>query len=101
MNRSLLMLASAGLLVVAGCRNAEDGRADAPPASYYDNSGHEDAWSGGARMVPISTPKGNFRVWVKRVGNNPHLKLLLLHGGPGATHEYFEAFDSFLPKEGV
>jgi proline iminopeptidase len=95
------MLASAGLLVVAGCRNAEDGRADAPPASYYDNSGHEDAWSGGARMVPISTPKGNFRVWVKRVGNNPHLKLLLLHGGPGATHEYFEAFDSFLPKEGV
>jgi proline iminopeptidase len=101
MNRSLLMLASAGLLVVAGCRNAEDGRADAPPASYYDNSGHEDAWSGGARMVPISTPRGNFRVWVKRVGNNPHLKLLLLHGGPGATHEYFEAFDCFLPKEGV
>ena len=101
MNRSILMLASAGLLIVAGCRNAEDGRADAPPASYYDNSGHEDAWSGGARMVPISTPKGNFHVWVKRVGNNPHLKLLLLHGGPGATHEYFEAFDSFLPKEGV
>jgi proline iminopeptidase len=97
----MLVLASTGLLIVAGCRNAEHGRADAPPASYYDNSGHEDAWSGGARMVPISTPKGNFRVWVKRVGNNPHLKLLLLHGGPGATHEYFEAFDSFLPKEGV
>jgi proline iminopeptidase len=97
----MLMLASTGLLIVAGCRNAEHGRADAPPASYYANSGHEDAWSGGARMVPISTPKGNFRVWVKRVGNNPHLKLLLLHGGPGATHEYFEAFDSFLPKEGV
>src|SRR6187551_466888 len=48
-----------------------------------------------------SLPIGTHSVWVKRVGNNPHLKLLLLHGGPGATHEYFEAFDSFLPKEGV
>jgi len=35
------------------------------------------------------------------VGNNPALKVLLLHGGPGATHEYFEACDSFLPGMGV
>jgi proline iminopeptidase len=26
---------------------------------------------------------------------------LLLHGGPGCTHEYFEVFDSFLPQAGV
>jgi len=52
-------------------------------------------------MIPITTPKGEFRVWTKRVGNNPDLKLLLLHGGPGATHEYFEAADSFLPAAGV
>jgi hypothetical protein len=25
------------------------------------------------------------------MGNNPDLKVLLLHGGPGATHEYLEA----------
>ena len=37
----------------------------------------------------------------KRVGNNPRIKLLTLHGGPGATHEYFEAFDSYLPAAGV
>lgn len=73
----------------------------APPASYYDRSGHPDAWSGGARMIPIHTPSGDFRVWTRRVGNNPRLKVLLLHGGPAATHEYFEAFDSFLPAEGV
>ena len=36
-----------------------------------------------------------------RIGSNPKLKLLLLHGGPGATHEYFEAFDSFLPAAGI
>ena len=27
--------------------------------------------------------------------------MLLLHGGPGGTHEYFEAFDSYLPAAGV
>jgi len=64
---------------------------------YLDYSGRDDLLSGGVRMVPVSTPKGVFRVWTKRVGNNPETKLLLLHGGPGATHEYFEAFDSYLP----
>jgi proline iminopeptidase len=68
---------------------------------YLDSSGREDAWSGGVRMIPISTPKGEFRVWTKRVGNNPTAKLLLLHGGPGATHEYFEASDAFLPAAGI
>ncbi len=85
-------------LLLAGSAMAAD-----PPtlASYHDNTGRADAYSGGARMIPIHTPQGDFRVWTKRVGNNPTLKLLLLHGGPGATHEYFEAFDSFLPGAGV
>jgi proline iminopeptidase len=57
--------------------------------------------TGGVKMMTIDTPKGKFRVWTKRVGNNPKMKVLLLHGGPGATHESFEVFDSFLPKEGI
>jgi proline iminopeptidase len=57
--------------------------------------------SGGVRMVPIQTPRGPFRVWTKRFGNNPRVRLLLLHGGPGATHEYFEGLESFLPAEGI
>ncbi len=69
--------------------------------AYLDNSGRDDVLSGGVRMIPISTPKGTFKVWTKRVGNNPTIKLLLLHGGPGATHEYFEAFDSYLPAAGI
>ena len=69
--------------------------AAAPPASYYDNSGHPDAWSGGARKITISTPKGPHQVWVKRVGNNPKLKLLLLTGGPGLSHAYLEVMDSY------
>jgi proline iminopeptidase len=64
---------------------------------YLDNTGRGDVLSGGVRMIPITTPKGTFKVWTKRVGNNPTIKVLLLHGGPGATHEYFEAFDSYFP----
>ena len=71
------------------------------PVPYLDNSGRPDRLSGGARMIPIRTPNGEFRVWTKRHGNNPDIKLLLLHGGPGATHEGFEACDSYLPAAGI
>jgi proline iminopeptidase len=70
-------------------------------ADYLDNTGRADRIPGGERMIPVSTPKGDFRVWTKRVGNNPRLKVLLLHGGPGATHEYLIPFDGFLPQEGI
>jgi len=68
---------------------------------YLDDSQREDRLSGGVRMIPITTPRGDFKVWTKRVGNNPRIKLLLLHGGPGATHEFFEPFDSYLPAQGI
>jgi proline iminopeptidase len=73
----------------------------AAATSYLDNSARPDRLSGGVRIIPISTAHGTFKVWSKRVGNNPRVKLLLLHGGPGATHEYFEACDSYLPAAGV
>lgn len=69
--------------------------------AYLDYSGLPDVLSGGSRRIPVQTPVGEFRVWTKRIGNNPDLKVLLLHGGPGATHEYLEAFDSYLPAAGV
>lgn len=67
------------------------------PASYFDNHGRTDIQSGGVQMIPINTSKGTFKVWTKRIGNNPTIKVLLLHGGPGITHEYLEAFDSYFP----
>ena len=70
-------------------------------ASYFDNTGRDDVLAGGVKMIPITTPKGPFRVWTKRVGNSPTIKVLLLHGGPGATHEYFEAFDSYFPGASI
>jgi len=95
-----ILLAMACMTWLAGCRDQAVVPA-AAGASYLDYAGRPDLLSGGVRMIPIRTPKGEFRVWTKRVGNNPRIKVLLLHGGPGATHEYFEAFDSYFPSAGI
>jgi proline iminopeptidase len=68
---------------------------------YLDNTNRDDQFMGGIRMIPVSTPKGEFKVWTKRIGNNPTIKVLLLHGGPGMTHELFECFDGYFPQEGI
>lgn len=70
-------------------------------ATYFPPADTAQVQTGGVQMVSIATPKGKFKVWTKRFGSNPRIKLLLLNGGPGATHEYFECLESFLPREGV
>ncbi len=43
---------------------------------------------------------GKYSVWTKKIGDGK-IKVLLLHGGPGFSHDYFECFEDFLPKEGI
>jgi proline iminopeptidase len=91
------------LLVLASLLGCSSGVAadTAAAGSYFDASGRDDVLAGGVKLITIQTPKGPFRVWTKRVGNNPRIKVLLLHGGPAMTHEYLEAFDSYLPRAGI
>lgn len=98
--KNILPLLLAFLLVQCAPK-MEQATAEAPTNSYLDYSERDDEFSGGVKLIPIETESGTFNVWTKRVGNNPDMKVLLLHGGPGATHEYFECFDSFLPKAGI
>ena len=49
-------------------------------------------------MLPVVA--GKYKVWTKKMGSGP-IKVLLLHGGPGFSHEYLEAFESFLPQAGI
>lgn len=42
----------------------------------------------------IVTLDDNYHVWTRREGKGP-IKILLLHGGPGMTHEYLEPFSDF------
>jgi proline iminopeptidase len=101
MKRRIATLLAGVALVATAAMASSTTPATAPGPGYFDNSGRDDVLAGGVKMIPITTPRGTFRVWTKRVGNNPKLKVLLLHGGPGATHEYFEAFDSYFPGAGI
>jgi len=56
----------------------------------------------GIRMLPVAG--GKYKVWTKKIGPNTGkatVKVLLLHGGPGFSHEYLEALESFLPEAGI
>jgi proline iminopeptidase len=53
--------------------------------------------TGGAKMIQVN---GKYNVWTKKIGEGK-IKVLLLHGGPGFSHDYFECFENFLPKEGI
>lgn len=53
------------------------------------------------RRIPISTPSGTFEVWTQTLGANSRARVLLLHGGPAATHEYFESLAPALVEGGL
>lgn len=46
----------------------------------------------GSKIVTLSDGS---KVWTRKVGDAP-IKVLLLHGGPGMTHEYFESFEQYI-----
>ena len=71
------------------------------PRADTDNSTVDDSLDSGVRFIEITTPIGNFKVWTKRVGNNPKIKVLTLHGGPGATHEYYEIAEDYFMGEDI
>jgi len=92
--KKLFFLLSANILF--SCNNN-----DKTATTSADGDLYKEIQTGGVKIIAIETPKGKFNVWTKRLGNNPKIKLLLLNGGPGATHEYFECFESFLLPEDV
>lgn len=83
------------LLLLASCQQAPQ----APSACDYLKNEETGVKSGGVRQIQLDG--GKYKVWTKRIGNNPRIKLLLLHGGPACTHEYWECMESFLPQEGI
>ncbi|TAL46150.1 MAG: alpha/beta fold hydrolase, partial [Chitinophagaceae bacterium] len=88
-------------LIFASCSQLEKkANGKNTSVSDYFNYGDTGVQSAGIKMISIETPVGKFKVWTKRFGNNPLIKILLLHGGPAATSEYMECFESFFPKEG-
>ena len=91
MTRLALILAS--LFAFASCTQTSE-----KVSNYFSYPDTLEA--AGVKLIPIKTPKGTFNVWTKRFGNNPKIKILLLHGGPAMTHEYMECFETFFQREG-
>ncbi len=85
------------LITFSACKN--ESQKNSVASNYYApvDSGVQVA---GIKLIDINTPVGKFKVWTKRIGNNPTVKVLLLHGGPAMTHEYMECFESFFPAVG-
>jgi len=104
MEKITLALLSAFLVVLSGCReatSAPEKGSGAPKSDYLSFKNRDDQFTGGIKMVPVTTDKGTFKVWTRRVGNNPAKKILLLHGGPGMTHELFACADGYFPQESI
>ena len=84
------------LLSAASCAAPPETKTDSA-ASYLDFRTPGEVQAGGVQMIQLQE---GYRVWTKRFGNAP-IKVLLLHGGPAATHEYMECFESFFPQAGI
>ena len=83
------------VVAIFSCNNKNETTTETVKDDLY-----KEVQTGGVKVISIETPKGKFNVWTKSIGNNPKIKLLLLNGGPGATHEYFECFENFMLPEG-
>lgn len=93
MHKIIIMVS---LFLIASCN--QNTNPNTTLAHYYDYG--DTIESAGIKMIPVKTPIGNFKVWTKRFGNNPKIKILLLHGGPAMTHEYMECFETFFQRQG-
>lgn len=91
----------ASIMLLISCKPAVENNKTSNDHSEYFKSSETGVKTGNIKVIPIETAKGTMHVWTKTLGNNPTIKLLLLNGGPGCTHEYFECFESFLPAEGI
>lgn len=89
------------LLLLSGMLSCKQSSNDATSLSDYFAKQDDGIQTGNEKIIQIESFGKKFNIWTKRFGNNPKTKILLLNGGPGGTHEYFQCFENFLPQEGI
>jgi len=78
MKQTRILLMTFALILLNGCANTLPKEVVEPAPISTD-----------IKMIEIV---GGHKVWTQKVGSSDSIKLLLLHGGPGATHEYFDQY---------
>jgi proline iminopeptidase len=85
------------ILLILGCADQRNTSGSKTLRNEDGVPQYAEVQSGGVKMISID---GKYQVWTKKVGSG-NIKVLLLHGGPGFTHDYFECFEDFLPPAGI
>ena len=86
-------------LLLVSCSSSDVQEKETKPTASQEKS--NDIEKDGVTMVPINTPLGKFNVYTRRMGDNPDKRVLLLHGGPGGTYEFFKSFEDYFPQEDI
>lgn len=81
MKKQSISIIAFTVLLISGCANT-------PKPTVVEKA----PVSTNIKMIEIA---GGHKVWTQKMGNSDSIKLLLLHGGPGATHEYFKNLDQY------
>jgi proline iminopeptidase len=66
-------------------------------AQEKDSTYYKKENAAGVQKIQID---GKFWVWTQKIGDGK-IPVLLLHGGPAQSHEYFEIFSRYLPSQGI
>ena len=101
MMKYLNIFVFAAMLILVSCSEKKTESELISSDENLESSSQADIIQGEVRMIPIKTPSGDFDVFTQQVGDNPTIKVLLLHGGPGMTYEQFANFKDYLPQEGI
>jgi proline iminopeptidase len=89
------------LFIFFACKHSDkvnENKTTGESSDYFNFKTEGKFQAAGVQMIKL---KEGHKVWTKRIGNNPKIKVLLLHGGPALTHEYMECFESFFPQAGI
>lgn len=75
------------------CRENNDSTRQAGPEEKSDTL----LKTGGVRFIRLES---GHQIWTKKVGSGP-VKVLLLHDGPGLSHDYLQCFEDFIQGTGI
>jgi proline iminopeptidase len=81
------------LFIFHSCREKEHSGKESASTQVSDSL----LKTGGVRYIRLES---GHQIWTKKVGHGP-IKLLLLHDGPGLSHDYLQCFEDFIQGTGI